>query len=158
MQQCIADALDAFEGAVSRWPRRGRDADVQALVPHPAPGPKAKLTAAQKISIPEFLWHEPESNGFRNEVSTCAPIVRVIEEKFGVRYHKDRVTGNAEVCFPRRRLRFGANGHSLIAPVPSTLAIWGADAVTVEKPGAVIPNAVIVPKPLSILALRQQIG
>ena len=35
------------------------------------------------------MWHGPESYGFRGEVWTCARIARVIEEEFGVRYHKD---------------------------------------------------------------------
>jgi transposase len=91
MQQDIADALDASKGAVSRWLRRGRDAGVEALLSHPAPGPQPRLTAAQKSSIPEFLWHGPESYGFRGEVWTCARIARVIEEEFGVPYPKDPV-------------------------------------------------------------------
>jgi hypothetical protein len=41
--------------------------------------------------IPEFLWHGPEAYGFRGQVWTCARIARVIEEEFGVRYHKDHV-------------------------------------------------------------------
>jgi transposase len=89
VQQDIADALDVSKEAVSRWIRRVRDAGVEALRSHPAPGPPPKLTAAQKGRIPEFLWHGPESYGFRGEVWTCARIARVIEEEFGVRYHKD---------------------------------------------------------------------
>ena len=91
IQQDIADALDVSKVAVSRWLRRGRDAGVEALRSPPGPGPEPKLTAAQKGGIPEFLWHGAESYGFRGEVWTCARIARVIEEEFGVRYHKDHV-------------------------------------------------------------------
>ena len=42
--------------------------------------------------IPEFLWHGPEAYGFRGQVWTCARIAQVIEEEFGVRYHKDHVS------------------------------------------------------------------
>jgi transposase len=49
------------------------------------------LTADQKRQIPEFLWHGPEAYGFRGQVWTCARVARVIEEEFGVRYHKDHV-------------------------------------------------------------------
>src|SRR5947209_8921924 len=45
----------------------------------------------QKGLIPEFLWHGAEAYGFRGQVWTCARIARVIEEEFGVRYHKDHV-------------------------------------------------------------------
>jgi transposase len=49
------------------------------------------LTADQKRLIPEFLWHGPEAYGFRGQVWTCARIAKVIEEEWGVRYHKDHV-------------------------------------------------------------------
>jgi transposase len=42
--------------------------------------------------IPEFLWHGPESYGFRGDVWTCARVARVIEEEFGAHYHKDHVS------------------------------------------------------------------
>jgi hypothetical protein len=41
--------------------------------------------------IPEFLWHGAEAYGFRGAVWTCARIALVIEEEFGIRYHKDHV-------------------------------------------------------------------
>lgn len=49
------------------------------------------MTAAQKRLIPEFLWHGPEAYGFRGQVWTCARIAKVIEEEFGVSYHRDHV-------------------------------------------------------------------
>ncbi len=77
--------------SVSRWFARARDGGPEALRAHPSPGPPPKLTAAQKRLIPEFLWHGAEAYGFRGEVWTCARIAQVIEEEFGVRYHKGHV-------------------------------------------------------------------
>lgn len=91
VQQDIADALDVSKEVVSRWFRRVRDAGVEALLSHPSSGPLPKLTASQKRVIPEFLWHGAEAYGFRGDVWTCARIARVIEEEFGVHYHKDHV-------------------------------------------------------------------
>ena len=54
-------------------------------------GAPAEALPAQKRSIPEFLWHGPEAYGFRGQVWTCARVAWVIEEEFGVRYHKDHV-------------------------------------------------------------------
>src|SRR6266853_4448920 len=91
-QRDIAEALGVREEAVSRWIARARTGGPEALLARPAPGHPPKLSAAQKRLIPEFLWHGPEAYGFRGEVWTCARISRVIEEEFGVRYHKDHVS------------------------------------------------------------------
>src|SRR5215210_5700925 len=90
-QRDIANALGAAEVTVSRWLARARRGGPQALLSRPAPGPVPRLSAAQRAKIPEFLWHGPEAYGFRGRVWTCARIARVIEEEFGVRYHKDHV-------------------------------------------------------------------
>jgi transposase len=91
-QRSIGEALGVAEETVSRWLARARQGGVEALRARPAPGHPPKLTATQKQLIPEFLWHGPEAYGFRGEVWTCARIARVIEEEFGVRYHKGHVS------------------------------------------------------------------
>ncbi len=91
VQRDIADALGASEVTVSRWPARARRGGPHALLARPARGPVPRLSAAQRAKSPEFLWHGPEAYGFRGRVWTCARIARVIEEEFGVTYHKDHV-------------------------------------------------------------------
>jgi transposase len=91
-QRDIADALGVSDDTVSRWLARARDGGPEALLARPRPGHPPKLSSAQKRLIPEFLWHGPEAYGFRGEVWTCARIARVIEEEFGVRYHKGHVS------------------------------------------------------------------
>src|SRR5438552_1131440 len=88
----IAEALGVSRMSVSRWFTRVRDGGLEALHAHPALGSPPKLSAAQKQMIPEFLWHGAEAYGFRGAVWTCARIAQVIEEEFGVRYHKDHVS------------------------------------------------------------------
>jgi transposase len=90
-QRQIASALDVSEGAVSQWLAAAARDGPEVLLAHPAPGRPPRLTPAQKRLIPEFLWHGPEAYGFRGEVWTCARVGRVIEEEFGVRYHKDHI-------------------------------------------------------------------
>ena len=87
----IAEALGVCPVSVSRWFARVRDGGPEALRAHPVPGRPPKLSSAQRRLIPEFLWHGTEAYGFRGEVWTCARIALVIEEEFGVRYHKDHV-------------------------------------------------------------------
>src|SRR5918911_1417365 len=72
-------------------PPAPRPGGPEPLSPRRSPGHPPKLSAAQKRLIPDFLWHGPEAYGFRGQVWTCARIARVIEEEFGVRYHKDHV-------------------------------------------------------------------
>src|SRR5207253_9764705 len=64
----------------------------EALRAHPAPGQPPRLTPAQEQRMPDFLWHGPEAYGLRGEVWTCARVARVLEEEFGVRYHKGHVS------------------------------------------------------------------
>ncbi len=91
-QHDIAAALDASEVAVSRWLARARQGGLAALRAQSASGPAPKLSLQQRCLIPEFLWHGAEAYGFHGEVWTCTRIARVIEEEFGVRYHKDHVS------------------------------------------------------------------
>src|SRR4051812_36829613 len=90
-QRDIAEALDVSEVALSGWLARARDGGPEALRARPAPGRPPRLSPAQRRSIPELLWHGPEAYGFRGQVWTWARVARVIEEEFGVRYHKDHV-------------------------------------------------------------------
>lgn len=90
-QRKIAAALGVSDPAVSRWLAIAEREGADALRSHPAAGPVPRLTAEQTRLIPEFLWHGPEAYGFRGQVWTCARIALVIEEEFGVRYHKDHV-------------------------------------------------------------------
>jgi transposase len=90
-QREIAAALGVSDPAVSHWLAIAERDGVDALRSHPAAGPVPRLTAEQRRLIPEFLWHGPEAYGFRGQVWTCARIALVLEEEFGVRYHKDHV-------------------------------------------------------------------
>ena len=90
-QRDIAAALGVAEETVSRWLARAGKGGAEALLAQPAPGHPPRLSPAQKRLIPEFLWHGPEAYGFRGQVWTCARVAKVIEEEFGVAYHKGHV-------------------------------------------------------------------
>lgn len=92
-KQCdIAVALDASEGAVSRWLAAARHGGPDALRSHPAPGAVPKLTPEQLRLIPDFLWHGAESYGFRGDVWTCERVAGVLDEEFGASYSKSQVS------------------------------------------------------------------
>src|SRR4051794_3564352 len=90
-QRDIAAALGVTDETVSRWLARARGGGGAALRARPAPGRPPRLSPAQKRLIPEFLWHGPESYGFRGDVWTRARVAQVIREEFGVRYHPTQV-------------------------------------------------------------------
>lgn len=90
-QRSIANALDASEVSVSRWIAQARLGGPDALRTRNSPGHPPKLTDPQKQLIPEFLWHGAEAYGFRGDVWTRARIARVIEDEFGIEYHKGHV-------------------------------------------------------------------
>jgi transposase len=91
-QRDIAAALGVAEETVSRWVARARHGGPEALLARPSPGHPPKLSDEQKRLIPDFLWHGPEAYGFRGEVWTCGRVAQVIEEEFGIRYHKGHVS------------------------------------------------------------------
>jgi transposase len=91
-QRVIAQALEVAEQTVSKWLARARAGGPDVLQAREVPGRPPKLSAEQQRLIPEFLWHGPESYGFRGQVWTCARIAYVIEEEFGIRYHKAQVS------------------------------------------------------------------
>jgi transposase len=91
-QRDIAVALDASEGAVSRWLAAARRGGPEALRSNPGPGPTAKLTSEQFRLIPDFLWHGAEAYGFRGDVWTCERVAGVLYEEFGVSYSKSQVS------------------------------------------------------------------
>jgi transposase len=90
-RQDIAEALGVSAMSVSRWFARAREDGPEGLCAHPSLGRPPKLSTVQKRMIPEFLWHGAEAYGFRGEVWTCARIAKVIEQEFGVHYHKGHV-------------------------------------------------------------------
>ena len=90
-QRKIAEVLDVAQETVSRWLARGRAGGADPLRARPTPGRPPRLSSEQRRLIPEFLSHGAEAYRFRAQVWTCARIAAVIQEEFGVRYHKDHV-------------------------------------------------------------------
>ena len=91
LQRGIAEAFGVREETVSRWLARACDGGPEALRTRPVLGHPSKLSDAQKRQIPELLWHGPEAYGFSGQVWTRLRIAQVIQEEFGVRYHKAHV-------------------------------------------------------------------
>ena len=103
----IAAALGVTPGAVSQWMTRAAAGGVAALRRRVAPGPRPKLTEAQRAQLPGLLARGAEAFGFAGDLWTTKRVAGVIEREFGVRYHPAHVS---------RLLR--AIGWSVQHPVP----------------------------------------
>jgi len=90
-QAAIAEALGVTPGAVSQWLAAARRGGPNALRARPATGRPPKLTPEKLRRLPDLLWQGPQDHGFRGEVWTCSRVAKVVEQQFGVRYHKDHV-------------------------------------------------------------------
>ena len=88
----IAAALGVTPGAVSQWLKSAQDEGVEALHRHPAPGPQSRLTTEQLARLPHLLKRGAEAFGFRGAVWTAARVAVVIEQEFGVHYHRTHVS------------------------------------------------------------------
>ena len=90
-QKDIALALGVSEGAVSQWLKRGREGGIEALNAHPPKGMSPRLSTEQKAQIPALLVRGAEAYGFRGDVWTASRVAKVIEQTFGIHYHRDHV-------------------------------------------------------------------
>lgn len=88
----IADALGASPSSVSGWLATARAHGPEALVARPRSGAPARLTEDQRALLPDFLWHGAEAYGFRGDLWTCDRVRSVLQEEFGIRYHKGHVS------------------------------------------------------------------
>src|SRR5579884_4293674 len=102
-QRDIATALSASESAVSTWLAAAAQGGPDVLRARASPGRPARLSDAQLRLLPDFLWHGAEAYGFRGELWTCGRVAQVIEEEFGVRYHKGHVSRLLKALAGRRR-------------------------------------------------------
>ena len=91
-QRHIAAALGVTEAAVSQWFARARREGEIALMSQSRLGAPSKLKPEWLRLIPDFLGHGAEAYGFRGELWTCGRVAKVIEEEFGVAYHRGHVS------------------------------------------------------------------
>jgi transposase len=87
----IAQALGVTPGAVSQWIKRGKHGGAPALRTRTSPGAPRRLSSAQRTHLPSLLAKGAEAYGFLGDVWTQARVAAVIEQEFGVAYHRDHI-------------------------------------------------------------------
>jgi transposase len=90
-QKAIAQALGVTEGAVSQWMKRAAENGLQGLKRRPPPGSFPRLSEEQRAQLPELLAKGAQHYGFLGQVWTQNRVRAVIQQVFGVSYHRDHI-------------------------------------------------------------------
>lgn len=86
-----ARRVGANPSSVMRWRDARNKSGEDGLKPKPAPGRPPKLTPSQKKRLVKMLLKGAMAHGYRTELWTTARIAKLINQRFGVTYHRDHV-------------------------------------------------------------------
>ena len=87
----IADDLDVTRGSVNRWLQWYEAIGLDGLVTAKAPGAPPKLSDTQRESLVTIIEDGPQVAGYQTGVWTGPMIRDLIEQRYGVRYHKHNI-------------------------------------------------------------------
>lgn len=82
----VAKRLGVSPAAVSQWKKLYQQAGSEGLKAIPHPGPKPKLTVAQRQKLERLLLKGPLTQGYPTDLWTLRRIAEVIEKHFAVSY------------------------------------------------------------------------
>jgi len=105
----LAAELDVTRGAVNRWLRWYEAMGIEGLLTGKAPGPAPRLTETQRAELTDLVEAGPLAAGYPSGVWTGPMIGDLIEQRFGVHYHRHNVPRllhelGFSVQRPRKRL------------------------------------------------------
>lgn len=84
----MADRFGANPSSVKRWRRAWREGGEDGLAAKPHPGGKCKLSVEQIDELVELVVAGPREAGFPTDLWTCARVVELIRDRFGVEYDR----------------------------------------------------------------------
>jgi transposase len=87
----IARRIGCHASNVLRWRDALKKGGNDALKAKPVPGRPPKLTARQKQRVIRLLRRGAMAHGYRTELWTTQRIATLIENKLGVKYHRNHV-------------------------------------------------------------------
>ena len=88
----IAQHLGVSEATISKWKKVLEENGPDGLQSRKASGRPPKLSTVQKEQLVEKLEKRALAAGFPTEQWTQARVKKVIEQEFGVHYHRDYVS------------------------------------------------------------------
>lgn len=87
----LAAQLDVTRGSISRWLQWYETIGIEGLRTASPPGPSPKLNEAQRAELTVLVEAGPTAAGYESGVWTGPMVGDLIEQRFGVRYHKHNV-------------------------------------------------------------------
>lgn len=87
----IARRIGCHASSVLRWRNAFRSKGPEGLKPKPASGRPPKLSWQQKQRLVRLLAQGAVAHGYRTELWTTQRIADLIEQRLGVRYHRNHV-------------------------------------------------------------------
>jgi len=106
----VARRVGSSPSSVKRWQEVLEQGGGEALAAKPHPGRPSRLSARDKEELLQLLVEGAVAQGYAGELWTLPRVARVIEERFGVRYHPAHVWKILRACGwscqkPERRAR-----------------------------------------------------
>jgi transposase len=86
-----AIAVGAGQRSINRWLSAYRDAGNQGIAPIENSGRPALLNNRQLSKLEKFLLKGPLAAGFGNDLWTCERVAALIDNKFGINFHRSHV-------------------------------------------------------------------
>jgi len=83
----VGRILQADRRTVQRWNERFRDRGPDSLRLRPHPGPRPKLSEAQREELVRILLRGPLGEGYGTQLWTGPRVIEVIRKHFGLTYH-----------------------------------------------------------------------
>jgi transposase len=87
----VARVLACAASSVMRWRNARRSGGVKALKVRASPGRPAKLSERDHRRLVRLLLKGAMAHGYRTDLWTTTRIAQLIEQHFGVSYHRDHV-------------------------------------------------------------------
>ncbi len=87
----VAAKVGSSVSSVFRWQQMFRTRGRRALTSTPVPGRPPKLRASQKRALTRILVAGALRDGYSTDLWTQKRVARVIDERFGIRYHPNHM-------------------------------------------------------------------
>lgn len=94
----VARQVGSSPSSAKRWKEVIEKGEREALMAKPHPGRPSRLSPEQREGLLGLLLEGPLAHGYANELWTLPRIAKVIENRFGVRYHPAHVWKILRAC------------------------------------------------------------